>query len=319
MVMIEPVVDALRRNDPHSPIDLLAPEPVLELARRMTGVDRAITLTVSPHQLALTARRRIANGLRGQYARAFVVPNSFVSALIPALAGIPHRQGFVGEARFGLLTRPRRKGRADRPFTYLNYQRLADVTATRPPRLVVDEAQAATLRARHGLAGRRIAALFPGADGGTAKRWPTAHFVALGRLLGDLGFSVAVLGGERDRDLTAAIAGQTPAAVDLGGKTTLLEAIDLIAGAELAVGNDTGLMHVAAATGVAVAGLFGPTSARTTPPLSERSLSLTNGVPCAPCYRRECPLGHHDCLAGLRPEQVIHALTRHGLILGTSP
>jgi heptosyltransferase-2 len=107
-------------------------------------------------------------------------------------------------------------------------------------------------------------------------------------------------------DEIAALAGD--GVTNLAGRTTLLEAVDLIALAERVVCNDSGLMHIAAALDRRLVAVFGSTSPDFTPPLGERSTVLQNEIECSPCFQRQCPLGHMKCLETLMPEQVIEVL-----------
>jgi heptosyltransferase-2 len=113
------------------------------------------------------------------------------------------------------------------------------------------------------------------------------------------GLGVVLLGSPNDAAVTAEIAAAAPGALDLAGKTRLEDAIDLIAGAKLAVSNDSGLMHIAAAVGTPVVAVYGSTSPENTPPLAERRELLWLGLDCSPCHQRECPLGHHNCMTML--------------------
>jgi heptosyltransferase-2 len=117
-----------------------------------------------------------------------------------------------------------------------------------------------------------------------------------------------LLGSPGDRETCAEIAESAPAAVNLAGQTTLLEAVDLLSLCDRVVTNDSGLMHVAAALGKPLVALFGSTSPDFTPPLGERSTVLKHPIECSPCFQRQCPLGHLKCLEDLAPEQVIEVL-----------
>lgn len=307
MVMAHTLVQALRARFPEAPIDVLAPPANAQIAARMAEVRDVIEFDFSPHRLNLNARRTLAGTLKGRFTSAYVLPGSWISALVPALAGIPVRVGYLRELRFGLLTRIVRMPAGRRRRTAEAYARLAGAAEPTPPILRVDVANRDRLLALHQLAATGFVALLPGAEGGAAKRWPAVHFAALARRLQRDGNRVLLLGGLRDQATTAEIAAAAPGAIDLGGRTTLGDAVDIIAAAQLVVSNDSGLMHVAAAVGTPVVGIYGSTSPVDTPPLTDRRALLWRDLACSPCHRRRCPLGHTDCLRGLTVAEVAEA------------
>jgi heptosyltransferase-2 len=154
-----------------------------------------------------------------------------------------------------------------------------------------------------------VVCICPGAEYGPAKRWPVEHFAQLARQLRHDGFQVWIIGSNKDRDLGAEIAQHADgAATDLTGHTTHDQVVDLLSCAHHVVSNDSGLMHVAAALGVSLVALYGSSSPTFTPPLSARAHILKLDLPCSPCYKRECPLGHFNCMRQLSPGQVHDAL-----------
>ena len=155
-----------------------------------------------------------------------------------------------------------------------------------------------------------ILSLCPGAEYGPAKRWPAHHFARLARIYLDRGWRVWLLGSEKDAPITREILGQAPEAVDLAGQTSLRQAIDLLAASTAAVSNDSGLMHIAAATSTPLVALYGSSDPQYTPPLSDKAEVIYKGLECSPCFERSCPLGHLNCLRGITPESVSGTLDR---------
>lgn len=293
-LMAQPLLARLRDKRPGVQIHLLAPEWVAPVARRMPEVDEVIPVPFRHGALQLGSRWRLARDLKARaYDEAIVLPNSWKSALVPFLAAIPHRTGYVGEARYGLLNHLHRN--SDREMRR-HYARLADGGGTELPnvRLRVDAGQVAATRARFGIP-HRYAVLCPGAEYGPAKRWP--YFA---ELASRIGMPVVLLGSPKDAAAAGGIGG-----TNLIGKTTLDEAIDLIAGAELVVSNDSGLMHVAAALGRPLVALFGSSSPEKTPPQPGHSHVLWLKVECSPCYERECPLRHFKCMREMSVDMVL--------------
>jgi heptosyltransferase-2 len=182
-----------------------------------------------------------------------------------------------------------------------HYARLADADADNLPevRLRVDPPRIAATRQRFGIQAA-YAVLCPGAEYGPAKRWP---FFA--DLAARLSLPVVLLGSANDRPAAEGIKG-----TNLVGKTTLDEAIDLIAGAELVVSNDSGLMHVAAALGRPLVALFGSSSPEKTPPQSAHSRVVWLKPECSPCFERECPLGHFKCMREMTVDMVLAEMGR---------
>jgi len=316
MVMAHVLVQLLLRRNPAADIHVLAPPATEPLARRMPGVAASRILPVAHGELGLAPRRAVARALRQQnFQQAVVLPNTLKSALVPWLARIPLRTGWHGEARFGVLNDRRRLEAARYPLMIERFMALAlppGAALPRPypsPRLQVDASnlrrllEALRLRLDGG-----VVALCPGAEFGPAKRWPAAHYAAVARHGLALGRQVWLLGSPGDAAACGEIQTLAPGTVNLAGRTTLLDAVDLLSAADHVVCNDSGLMHVACAVGTRVTAVFGSTSAEFTPPLGDGARVLRLGLPCSPCFQRHCPLGHLRCLNDLAPEQVIEVL-----------
>jgi len=299
-LMAQPLLARLRERRPDLKVDMLAPEWVAPVARRMPEVDEVITTRFRHGALNLRRRWQLGRRLKERrYRQAIVLPNSWKAALVPFFADIPVRSGYVGESRYGLLNLLYRRG--DRAMRE-HYGRLSEAPGTEPvaplphASLRVDAAQAAATRARFGLLSGYVV-LCPGAEYGPAKRWP--YFAELAQRLEQ---PVVLLGSQNDVPAAEGIAGR-----NLVGRTTLDEAIDILAGAARVVSNDSGLMHVAAALGRPLVALFGSSSPEKTPPQPGRSRVLWLKPECSPCYARDCPLGHFRCMRELDVDMVLSA------------
>ena len=314
-VLSHPLLVRLKESDPGGTIDVLAPSWVGPVYRRMPEVARTIDNPFGHGEVRLGERRAFAKTLAG-YGRAILLPNTLKSALIPWHAGIPVRTGYRGEMRYGLLNDLRRLDEAELPLIVERYAALAQPAGERlrrpipEPRLRTDEATRAATLSRHGLdASGDVTVLAPGAEYGPAKRWPPRHFAALARTLTERGSRIWLLGSAKDAPVTAQVAAlASGACIDLAGKTTLDEAIDLMSLAARVVTNDSGLMHVAAALERPLAAVFGSSSPAFTPPLSARARVVSLRLACSPCFARTCPLGHTNCLETLPPDDVLAAL-----------
>lgn len=316
MVMAQSFFKELKKQHPNSSIDVLAPAWVLPLLARMPEVRRGIESPLKHGELGLRKRFQLGRSLRGQYCQAFVLPNSFKSALIPAWARIKQRIGYRGELRYGLLSDPRKLDKARLVRTVERFVALAGGTNEgladfESPALHIEpESQQRTLLKFNLAASERsVLALCPGAEYGPAKCWPAEHFAAVARDKIDQGWQVWIFGSAADQTIANQInelAGD--ACRNLAGITSLAEACDLLEKADAVVTNDSGLMHVAAALKRRLFCLYGSSDPNFTPPLSDQATIFSLGLECSPCFKRECPLGHFKCLNDLHPAQVSAAI-----------
>ncbi len=264
-VRVHSVVKLLRAQNPNRPVDMTSSTLCGPLADYMPGVRSAIVEDMPRRRLGLAQQRALAEKLRaGHYRQALIMSRKWKAALAPFLAGIPVRTGFVGELRFGLIN-DMRYGEKELPRMIDRMGALALPPGAVPPQewplpeLKVPADSVANWRTARGLAGdgRPIVTLSPGAVG-EGKAWPGGHYAELARALARDGISVWVLGGPNETAIATQI-GATTGARDLTG-TDLRNAILAMAAADVAVTNDSGLMHVSAAIGTPTVAIFGPTS-----------------------------------------------------------
>jgi heptosyltransferase-2 len=314
-LLAQPLFARLQKRLPGVVIDAIAPPWTAPLLERMPEVAEVVQVPFEHGKLQLRRRWQLGRRLRDRrYDEAVVLPNSFKAALVPFFAEIPLRVGFVGESRYGLLNILHKLDEKRLPLMAERYALLAErpgETVSRPlapPRLIVDQANQVITMSRLGLDRRRpVVVLCPGAEYGPAKRWPARHFAELSRRLAARGRACWIVGSKNDKPIGEEIAALSDgAAANLCGRTDIASAVDLISMAELVVTNDSGLMHVAAALGRPLIALYGSSSPEHTPPLSEHvRIARVEGLPCAPCFKRECPLGHFKCMNELTPQQVL--------------
>jgi len=313
MVMSQSLYIYLRQSRPGVEIDVLAPPPWSEpILARMPEVNRAITMPLGHGELGLGKRCRLGAQLRAEnYQQAILLSNSLKSALTPWFARIPRRTGWRGEMRYGLLNDMRKLDEAAMPlmverFLALGGERGAALPGTIPaPRLHVDPLRAEACAVGFGLApDKPVLALCPGAEFGPAKCWPVEYYIDIAQQYLERGWQVALYGSANDRPVTHRIwqqCGAHPLCFDLAGRTELAEAVDLLSRSALVLSNDSGLMHIASALDRPLLVIYGATSASFTPPLSEKADVITPDIDCAPCFQRECPLGHHRCMRDTLP------------------
>jgi heptosyltransferase-2 len=320
MVMAQSLYKLLRQQNQDTEIHVVAPPWSLPVLERMPEVARGIELAVGHGELGLGRRVALARRLRAErYARAIVLPRSLKAALVPWLARIPLRTGFRGEWRYGVLNDVRALD-ATLDQTVKRFVALGrapgepaggPLPAELRPRLASDARNTERLRALHALPPNApLVALMPGAEYGPAKRWPAVHFGELAATLARAGAAVVVLGSAKERAIGDEVATRaaSPRVRNLCGATSLADAVDLLAAADAAVSNDSGLLHLAAAAGAPVVAIYGSSSPKFTPPLTESAAVVSLELECSPCFARTCPLGHLRCLKELAPAAVLRAV-----------
>ena len=317
-VMTEPLLRVLAQRG--ESLSVAAMPWVAPIYRAMPQVTEVIELPFPRGGLHWAARRNLAQQWRSRFERAYVGPNSWKSALLPWLAGIPVRMGYHGETRFGLLNqRIPNPDKDQRGAMVAHYLALAQIEADSSvqPKLDLSLDLLKTTLLNFDLKLGAYAVFAPGAEYGPAKRWPAAYFAEMGLRTG---LPVVLLGSAKEAalcdDIAKRINQERPKnARNLAGKTDLSQAMALIASSQAMLSNDSGLMHVAAAMGVPQVAVFGSSSPLHTPPLSDKAVVLwlkneavyQPALDCAPCFERSCPLGHLRCLNDLMPERVEQA------------
>ncbi|NOT82488.1 MAG: lipopolysaccharide heptosyltransferase II [Gallionella sp.] len=317
-MLMQPMLMRLKQRHPSCQIDVLAPPWTAGLLHAMPEVSQVITNPFPHGALQLSARYRLGKQLRAaQYNQAIVLPNSLKSALVPFFARIPIRTGFVGESRYGLLNDTRKLDKTKLPLMVERFSQLAeaaDGNIPRPllnPKLNVSEAQLnESLNKLNLTLNKPVAVFCPGAEYGPAKRWPVEYFAELTQRLHSEGYAVWLIGSNKDREQAEQIVALSNVkCLNLCGHTDLSDAIALLSIAQLVVSNDSGLMHLAAALDRPMLALFGSSSPKFTPPLSSKAQVMQLDMKCSPCFKRECPLGHFNCMMQLTPDLVWKRIT----------
>ncbi|WP_163130277.1 lipopolysaccharide heptosyltransferase II [Agarivorans sp. Alg241-V36] len=327
MVMSQSLYKTLKQLHPKAQLDVLAPDWCRPMLERMPEVDNALRMPLGHGDLQLTTRWKIARELKqNNYDWAITQPNSLKSALIPWFAGIKQRTGWKGESRYGLLN-DLRSNKQDFPLMVERYVSLAHPKASMQsaavlpaylhPQLKANQANQQQALAQLELNTEQpILALCPGAEFGPAKRWPEQHYAKVAsHWIEQRKGQVWIFGSDKDRAVGTQIIEHVPQELqqhchNLAGKTKLAEAIDLMALATLAVSNDSGLMHIAAALELPLIAVYGSSSPKYTPPLTENTAILHTDIDCRPCFKKTCQFGHLKCLTELAPEQAILAITK---------
>jgi heptosyltransferase-2 len=314
MVMAQSLFKVLKSKHPDCIIDVAAPAWTLPLLERMPEVSGKIPLPFKHGELAFFDRIKFGKSLKNQgYTQAIILTNSLKSALLPWAANIKRRTSYLGEMRYGLINdiRPLDKAKLKKTverFVSLGLEKHQTLAIEIPiPTLMHDKNNALSGLNKMGMLEptSKILGLCPGAEYGEAKRWPIEHFAEVANKALDQGWQVWLFGSEKDIPVTAAINQKTQTrCADFGGKTKLGEAIDLMAMCDTIISNDSGLMHVAAALDKHLIAIYGSSDPHHTPPMHPNAVVEYLGLECSPCFKRECPLGHLNCLKQITPTKI---------------
>ena len=317
MIMAQSLFKLLKQRQPDIILDVLAPAWTFSLLNRMPEISHAIEIPITHGELKLKERYQIAKKLRrDQYDQAIVLQNSFKAALIPWLAKIPKRTGWLGEYRY-LVLNDIRYDKKRYALMVEQYMALGlapneplPIPVPYPSFQVAKESQEKTLAKYKPLwRGRPILALCAGAEYGPAKRWPEEYFAEVANQKLSEGWDIWLFGSPKDRPVTEKMMTLTQNRCEnISGRTELSETIDLLSLVSGVVTNDSGLMHMAAALNKPLVALYGPTSTHFTPPLSVDAKVLKLNLTCQPCFERNCPLKHHRCMRDLTPDQVLQTI-----------
>ncbi|WP_020166477.1 MULTISPECIES: lipopolysaccharide heptosyltransferase II [Methylotenera] len=317
MVLAQSLFKTLKANRPNCIIDVAAPAWTLPLLERMPEVNHKIALTFKHGELAFWQRIAFGKSLKNAgYTQSIILTNSLKSALLPWAAGIKKRTSFLGEMRYGLINdiRPLDKTVLKRTVDRFVTLGLA-INETLPtiipnPQLITRAEDALKTLSTLGIqtSEQKILGLCPGAEYGTAKRWPAEYYASVANDALNKGWQVWLFGSEKDIPVTNQINQLTQNCChDFGGKTKLGEVIDLISLCDTVVSNDSGLMHVAAALDKNLVAIFGSSDPYHTPPMSKKAVVEYLNLNCSPCFQRECPLSgdaNLRCLKDIKPLKI---------------
>jgi heptosyltransferase-2 len=318
-VLTTPALGAVRAAFPGTRIAMAARPLVAELFRHHPDIDEILVYEKEGRHAGAGGMLRMAGELRRRrFDAAILFQNAFDAALLAFLAGIPVREGYATDGRRLLLSRAVPVTEEDLRRHHAEYylHLVTELGIPRPAkpamrlRVAVEERDAMSERlASLGIPkGGKILGINPGATYGSAKRWFPDRFAAVADALAEeWGASVVLMGSVPEMPLSAEIeTAMRRRPVNLAGRTTVRELLALLSLCGFLVTNDSGPMHIAAALGVPLAAIFGPTDWRTTSPWTPRARIVRIGVDCSPCMRRECDRGH-ECMLGVTADMVIAA------------
>ncbi len=303
-------LNALRKINPNSKIDLLINENLSDIARSIPYISNVIVSKTKHGKLSLFYRIKLGMNLRKQnYTHCYILSNSLKSSIVPLVAGIQNRISYLGEFRYGFINKikqdfHRKDGMANRYLNLIDKRYIEDFKPT-----INHVTELKHISNKFKLKDRYIT-LCPDAEFGPAKRWPSEKWLELAERISD-DFQVVLVG--QDKSINHKLKDLNKKNFkNLIGKTSLDDVMKILQKSYCVVANDSGLMHVAAALGRPVVGIYGSSSPDYTPPLIEedKKIVLYENLSCSPCYKRVCPLSHTDCLNNISVENVKDSISK---------
>lgn len=320
-VMTTPAIGLIRQHFPQAEITVLANRMVGEVFSHHEWVDRVIMFDRKGRHKGISGRFRLSLELRKEsFDMAVILPNSFGSALVPWLAGIPVRLGKSSDGRGFMLTGRYLPAKETAVIHEVGYyldlvRHFGFSGQIEKPGIFTtpeEDSDAAGKLAAHGISADDILiGINPGAAFGSAKRWYPERFAEVARrLAAEWSARTIIFGGPSETEIAADIEKRLSGdGVNLAGKTTVRELMALIKRCNFFVTNDSGPMHLAAAFGVPLAAIFGSTDHATTSPYTDKAVIIRKDVPCAPCKLRVCT-ADHECMTAVTADDVVEASIR---------
>ena len=321
-VMAIPALEAIRRTHAGDEICILARPVVADLFSGQPFADRVLQYDFRGRHEGWMGREKLASQLRKEkFEVAVLLQNAFDAAYLTWRAGIPQRIGYSRDARGPLLTKAVRvpeDGEIPKHEShyYLELLRRAGwiegSPAIPPIHLFISDAERIGAESALCNAGARQntwrCAIAPGASYGAAKCWPPERFALLAdRLISECGADVIFFGTPNEKEIAARIRSHMKSpAISLVGETSMRDLGALFACCSVFIGNDSGAMHVAAAAGLPVIGIFGSTDPEGTAPVTEQFTLIREDVSCSPCFLRRCPVDHR-CMTRIAVDSVFAA------------
>jgi len=324
-VLSTPALAFLRKIYPDAHIAILTKEWAKDVFKANPSIDEIMTLNKSLLRASMEVRqKRFDSGL--------LFPDSFSSALLFFIAGIPQRMGYPTDGRYLLLNRRIRRSRDfKKEHQVMYFLRLVQALGHKSicfesssdinlVWMVTDEERKRTdtILKEVGLFSDRdvLVGINPGAAFGPAKRWFTDRYAKLAdELVKRYNVKVIIFGGPQDCDITGEVASlMKSSSINLAGKITLRELAAIIARCNVFITNDTGPMHIAAAVGTKVVAIFGSTDPVRTSPWGEGHIIVKKEVECSPCLKPFCLRNDYKCLDMITVEDVLGLIEEKGIL-----
>ena len=309
IVMSQTLLKKIKSNNPKTSIDILVNSSLKNLVERMPEINKVIILDCNHRELGLFKRLRLAKEIKkSSYDRSIVLSRSLKSSLIPYFAKIPIRTGELGELRYLLINDLKEFSKESRRKTASRYISMysdnnEELSENYYPSLDSNSENIKNLSEKYDLKKDKKVIIFaPGAAFGPSKMWPVNKFRELGKKLNN-DFKILILGSNNEKSIGNYIV-TNKNMVNLCGKTSIADAVDLMHISKFCVSNDSGLMHLAAATNTKSISIYGSTSPDFTPPLTKNKDIHYKGMSCSPCFEKKCKYGHYNCLVDIHSDDV---------------
>ncbi len=318
-IMALPALRAVRKRFPDDEIAIVARPYVADIYRHQEICDQLIPYDPKGQHSGFSGRERLASELRAQkFDVALLLQNAFDAAWLAWRAKIPERIGYARDTRSLLLTKAvplPRHGEipAHEKFYYLELLRRAGWLDSMPEEAFIGlrvpeekRRSANEFLCKSGVRqGALRIAIGAGASYGSAKCWPPSRFAEVAnRLQSEADADVILFGTAAEANVSTAISAEMRRSpIDLTGKTAITDLPALLSQCHLFIGNDSGAMHVAAAAGLPIVAVFGPTDPFGTSPVTPRCSIVQQKPYCSPCFLRRCPTDHR-CMTAVTADMV---------------
>ena len=311
LIISQSLIKYLKKEYLDCQIDIIVRPELVKLAKMMPEVQNIYSLDIEHKELGLIKRHILAKEIKKySYSTSIILPNSFKSAIIPWLANVPLRVGYNRELRLFLLNK--KYSLIKHKDSMVNrYLKLADGSYSDSirPSLVINRDLADSIGRKYLINNsKKNIVLCPEAEYGSAKRWPTNKWVQLANFYKEKNYNVYLLGKNKNLDINYNSVLKKDSVISLLGKTSLEEATYLLSLVDLVITNDSGLMHITASVNTNLISIFGSSSPFYTPPLMKDQFGevVYKALKCSPCFKRECPLQHLNCLNHISAEEILN-------------
>lgn len=316
LVISQSLLIQLKSEHPNCRIDVIARDELHPIISLMPEVNKIYPLNIEHGSFGFLKRLQLANRLKKNfYTTSFVLPNSYKSALIPWMAGIPKRIGYLREFRHILINKKYKYIKHSNTMAN-RYLKLADYEYTnqiKPQLNIKEEENQKVIKKFNINIEKKIIILCPDAEYGEAKKWPINKWIHLSKSFDKNEHDLYFLGKDKSIDIEIEKLCIQENIFSLINETTLSEVISLLNLSSLVISNDSGLMHVAASVNTNIIAIFGSTSPFYTPPLidSHQGEIIYKQLDCSPCFKKTCPLGHLNCLNKISSEEVFESTRKY--------